>query len=77
MNLLYLVCGKDRGRQTWQYVLVYPDKLKDFIDITTGENAGRRTIDVTEYGTVVCSGWGQDPPIVIIEKIDFIYGDSY
>ena len=77
MNLLYLVCGKDRGRQTWQYVLVYPDKLKDFIDITTGENAGKRTTDVTEYGTVVCSGQRQDPPIVIIEKIDFIYGDSY
>ena len=53
-------------------------KLKDFIDITTGENAGRRTIDVTnKYGTAVYSGWGQDPPIDIIEKIDSIYGDSY
>ena len=44
-------------------------KLKDFIDITTGENAGRRTIDVTnKYGTAVYSGWRQYPPIDIIKK---------
>ena len=65
---VYLVRGKDRGREAWHYVLVDKDKLDDFkAKIATG------TIDVAEYGKVLCSGFGKDPPKDIERMIDLQY----
>ena len=63
---IYLVRGKDKGKQAWHYVLVDEDKIEAFNAMV---NTG--TIDVADYGTVLHSGWGQDPPKDIKRKIDF------
>ena len=69
-RFVYLVRGKDRGFAAWHYVLVDEDKLDTFkAKIASGN------IDVTDYGNVLESGWGEDPPQDIVHKIDsqFVY----
>ena len=56
-NYLYLVRGKDGGKPAWHYVVVDKKKENHFkTQVATGH------IDVAEYGKILCSGWGEDPP---------------
>ena len=54
---VYLVRGKHRGRQAWHYVMVVKTLLGLFLKRT---KAGR--LDVADFGTVLKSGWGENPP---------------
>lgn len=65
-NLVYLVRGTANGRRTWTYLLVHPLKLIPF-KAKLGDGTG--TIDLADYGRVLESGWGEDPPASIQEKI--------
>ena len=66
---VYKVCGKDGDKPAWHYVLVDEDKVQEFKDkVATG------TIDVSDYGEVLYSGWGKDPPQDIIDKVDHRFG---
>ena len=54
---IYLVRGKDKGKPAWHYVLVDEKKENQFkAQVATGN------IDVAEYGKILYSGWGEDPP---------------
>ena len=54
---VYLVRGKDKDKPAWYYVLVDKEKEDDFkAKVATG------TIDVADYGKIICSGWGENPP---------------
>ena len=53
---LFLVRGKDKGRPAWHYVMVEKSVLGLFIKRTNG---GR--LDVADFGTVLESGWGENP----------------
>ena len=54
---VYLVRGKDKDKPAWHYVLVDKEKEDDFkTKVATG------TIDVADYGKIICSGWGENPP---------------
>lgn len=68
-DLIYLVRGKDRGRSAWHYVLVDKDKREMFL-------AKSRTgsMDVADYGEILYSGWGEDPPQEIVDKINEEFG---
>lgn len=63
---LYTVRGKDRGKQVWHFVLVYPHKEDEF-----HRKVKSGTIDVANYGHVIRSGWGQDPPSDVTELHDY------
>ena len=64
-RFVYLIRGKDRSKQAWHYVLVDEDKVEAFKSkISSG------TIDVADYGKVLKSGWGENPPKDISRKID-------
>ncbi len=68
-DLVYLVHGKDRGRDAWHYVLVEKNKLSMFLkQIETG------SIDVALYGEVLRSGWGANPPPEIVKEIEEEFG---
>ena len=54
---IYLVRGKDKGREAWYYVLVNKKPTVVF----EKELAGGK-VDLTSYGEVLLSGWGKDPP---------------
>ena len=54
---IYLVRGKDRGKQAWHYVLVEKALLPLFLRRTNGGS-----LDVEDFGLVLTTGWGKDPP---------------
>ena len=63
---LFLVRGKDQGRYAWHYVLVVDDedalcKFKE--KLVSG------TINVLNFGQVLYSGWGINPPDDLEDKI--------
>ena len=65
-----LVRGKDHGRPVWHYVLVVDDEdtMHEFLEkIKSGQ------VDVADYGRVLHSGWGDDPPNDIRERLDEEY----
>ena len=55
----YLVRGKEKhtGRAAWHYVLVKKHLLGLFLKRTNGGS-----LDVADFGDVLGSGWGKDPP---------------
>ena len=64
-KLLFTVHGEDRGWDAWHIVLVERDLLDDYNNkiIQSG------SIDVADYGYIIKSGWGKDPPVDIMDKI--------
>ena len=75
---LFLVNGSDHGRRAWHYVILVDDEdiIKEFKEKTQGENAGKFTISLTEYGQVVKSGWGEYPPNDVKDEMEKKYGGS-
>ena len=67
---IYLVRGKDRGKPAWHYVLVEKLLFGLFLKRTRGGS-----LDVKDFGKVLRSGWGVDPPVGTIDKI-FEDGDD-
>ena len=61
---IYLVRGKDRGKPAWNYVLVDKHLLGLFLKKTNGG-----ALDVEKFGTVLRSGWGENPPAGTIDQI--------
>ena len=60
----YLVRGKERGRAAWHYVLVKKHLLGLFLKRVKG---GR--VNVADFGDILRSGWGKDPPEGTTDKI--------
>ena len=61
---IYLVRGKGRGRAAWQYVLVKKHLLGLFLKRMNGGS-----LDGADFGAVLRSGWGKDPPEGTIDQI--------
>ena len=61
---IYLVRGKGRGRAAWQYVLVKKHLLGLFLKRTNGGS-----LDGADFGAVLRSGWGKDPPEGTIDQM--------
>ena len=68
---MYLVRGKDRGKPAWHYVLLVDDE--DTINLFK-KTVASGTVDVADYGQVLESGWGADPPNEVVDKIDKRFG---
>ena len=60
----YLVRGKDRGRAAWHYVLVKKHLLGLYLKRAKGGS-----LNVVDFGDVLWSGWGKDPPEGTGDKI--------
>ena len=62
----YLVRGKEEGtgRASWHYVLVKKHLLGLFLKRTNGGS-----LDGADFGAVLRSGWGKDPPEGTIDQI--------
>ena len=61
---IQLVRGKDKGRAAWHYVLVKKHLLGLFLKRVKG---GR--VNVADFGDILQSGWGKDPPKGTTDKI--------
>lgn len=64
-NYIYLVRGEDRGRKAWHYIVVDRLKLPIFLNKMKNESS----FDIADYGKVIFSGWGNDPPEDIVKKV--------
>ena len=75
---IYLVRGSDRERPAWHYVLLVDDEetISKFVELTQGANAGKKTVSMDDYGQVLKSGWGQDPPNDVKEWMQKNYDAS-
>jgi len=75
---LVFVNGNDHGRRAWHYVILVDDEdiIKEFKEKTQGENAGKFTMNLTKYGQVVKSGWGEYPPNDVKDEMEKKYGGS-
>ena len=71
---IFLVRGKDRGRSAWHYVLLEDDddNIQRFHDeVKSG------SLDIAEFGEILRSGWGEDPPNEVKDWIDKQYRTVY
>ena len=61
---VFVVRGTDRGRKAWYCVLLVddPETIRIYKEKTQGEQGGTLTVDVTDYGEVLKSGFGEEPP---------------
>ena len=66
---IFMVTG---GRPVWHYVLLTDDQdiIDKFKELTQGENARKHTIKFSDYGQVLKSGLGDEPPNDVKEWIE-------
>lgn len=71
---IYLVRGMDRDRPVWHYVLLVDDHetIQKF-----HENVKTGKLDLVDYGQVVESGWGKDPPNDVQDRFESTYNIIY
>ena len=63
---IYLVRGKNRGQLAWRYVHVEKALLPLFLRRVNGHGG----LDVADFGLVLKSGWGEDPPENVKKNIN-------
>ncbi len=68
-QLIYLVKGIDAGRNAWYYVLVERLKVQLFLKAMNDE-----IIHLEEYGRILYSAYGDEPPESITNKLKEEYG---
>ncbi|NBX04281.1 MAG: hypothetical protein EBR02_09550 [Alphaproteobacteria bacterium] len=64
-ELIYCVTGKHKGEFAWYYVRV--DKLKHEM---FKKASATGSFDIADFGTVLISGYGKEPPADIKKKFD-------
>lgn len=69
-SLIYLVRGTDEGRPAWHFVKVDRSKLASF-----KQALSTRSLDTSEYGEILHSGWGEDPPEEARQELAEKYGE--
>ena len=73
-NQIYLVRGKDRHRPAWHYVLLVDDD-ETIQKFHASFKMGK--VDVADYGQVLESGWGEDPPNQVKDRFERTYNIIY
>ena len=68
-DLIYLVKGVDEGRNAWYYVLVERLKLSMFLKALNDD-----IIHLENYGIILYSAYGDEPPQHITDKVKEEYG---
>ena len=67
-HLLRLVTGKSGGHDAWWYVRVKNNLFEQYKIAVKGE-----VIDLSEFGEILFTGWGKEPPSDIKKKIEEEY----
>ena len=67
MSRVHIVRGKDRGRQAW-YLVLLSSKSEEYKE-QFQEKVKSGTINAANWGYIIESGWGEDPPQSIMDKV--------
>jgi len=71
-ELVYLVQGKvEGGKPAWHYVQV--EKMKQPLFLHQSKSG---ELDVADYGKILYSGWGKEPPEAIADSIKEQYNQN-
>lgn len=69
-DCIFLVKGKDTtNRPAWYYVMVDKSKKDTFEHIE-----GKQSLNLNDYGTILHSGYGDEPPPEMKKKMEDEYG---
>jgi hypothetical protein len=69
VDRIYIVRGKDAGRDAWYYVLVESRKILSFLAALNDDND---IIHLENYGQILESGYGNTPPACVTKKYEEI-----
>lgn len=67
---VYLSLGQFNGKSTWHYLLV--DKVR--LPILLKDAKGEQPVDLTRYGNIIFSGFGEKPPEEVTVCVKKKYG---
>lgn len=68
--VLQLVTGISENQAFWAYMAMNPASHEEYLErISRDEH-----VDLTEYGMVLQSGWGEEPPAEIRAQMEQEYG---
>ena len=59
-GLIYLLRGEDQGKMAWYY-LRFQNKIK-YMVLKERLKSEKGRVDLTAYGEILQSGWGETPP---------------
>lgn len=68
-ELIYLVKGVDAGKNAWYYVLVERLKVQLFLKALNDD-----IIHLENYGNILYSAYGDEPPATITDQLKDEYG---
>ncbi len=71
LERIHLVKGTDKNRAAWYYVLVVDD---DKTIVQFKERLNDDTINLEDYGQILKSGYGKEPPDGVTQRIKETYG---
>ena len=73
--LAYTSGTTDDDRPYYAYVAVKPSKYQEFYALTSAKQA----LVIAEYGTIICGGFEEKPPLEVMNEMREIYGfdDGY
>lgn len=72
---LHLVNGNDNtGRRAWYYVALWHDEDSQKFGEAFMSTA---TVQLTDYGIILDSGYGDEPPVLIKQTFEVLQGDDY
>ena len=70
---MFIVRGKDNGREAWHYIVIDNEaKYEQLKKQKSGTN-----IDVSDFGRIIKSGWGKNPPSDVEERLNNMYSLEY
>lgn len=61
---VFLVQGKQGGKPIWIYARIRKEKLEIF-----QHHLGKPGLDVSRYGEILYSGWGESPPNAVVNQL--------
>ena len=68
---IHIFRGIHQGRRVWRILELVDDfkTIREFKEKTQGGNVETQNIKLSDYGKIMNSGWGQDPPQEVIHWI--------
>jgi len=70
MGIIQLVTGEVDYRSCWAYVSMYPSTYMEYLD----KVEAHETMNIEDYGIVIETGWGQQPPQDVQDRMKRDFG---
>lgn len=67
-ELLHLIKGTAENKKAWYFVEVFKHKLPIFGNAMKNDH-----VDLVQYGKVLYSGWGDNPPAELVKVVEDEY----